>query len=366
MVAGILCVLPYLTSAQSNNAGIVRGLWYDQDSFFEGDTVRIYVAVRNNTGADLSGAVEFYVNGERIERNFIDALNGRIIESWADWSPSYGTSSISASLTRTEISSSAEGTEAISVVSALAEDTIFVDYDTDGDNIGNQQDKDDDGDGVSDTDELEAGSDPLVFNEPDDKSETEDESSTDDTSDDAERDQPSTADADTSNTDAPAGLEQYLTDNPASNALGSFTNVLTTTKKRLDDYRETRSASNNPEPDAPSEPETSETTDGQTASSTEEETMVSLGGTNASETATSMEHIGEITRSQSDESGGGIGGVAKAGAAAVLTFVLFLYDKLLWLVSEFLGRPILVQITLLLLILFLVLKLARRFSRREY
>ena len=157
----LLCTPLEFSAAQEFNAGIVKGLWYDQELFFADEPIRMYVAVRNNTGADLKGAVEFFVNGERIERNFIDALNGRIVESWADWTPKYGTSTVSASLSRTEITSTASGTKSVTLRSTIAEDMIFVDLDTDKDDIGNAEDTDDDGDGESDTEELEKGTDPL-------------------------------------------------------------------------------------------------------------------------------------------------------------------------------------------------------------
>ena len=172
----LLCTPLEFSAAQEFNAGIVKGLWYDQELFFADEPIRMYVAVRNNTGADLKGAVEFFVNGERIERNFIDALNGRIVESWADWTPKYGTSTVSASLSRTEITSTASGTKSVTLRSTIAEDMIFVDLDTDKDDIGNAEDTDDDGDGVSDTEELEKGTDPLKYDEPEGE---EDEANTD-------------------------------------------------------------------------------------------------------------------------------------------------------------------------------------------
>ncbi len=358
VILSVLILLPNITIAQSNNAGIVRGLWYDQATVFVDVPVRIYVAVRNNTGADLSGAVEFFVNGERIERNFIDALDGRIVESWADWNPTYGTSSISASLTRTELSSSAEGPTTISVVSALAEDTIFVDYDTDGDGVGNVTDSDDDGDGVMDTDEISRGTNPLVFNEPTLETETTENPDENDTL--AETDEnESTTEDDT------AGLEQFLTDNRASDVLGSFTNFLTNTKKRVDDYRETRALEQERTVPDTALPETNETDETPTTSSSTEEVVVSIGESNASETATSVPHVGEITRSN-ERGSWSVGGALSTVWSALVTLSGFIYDKFLWLISTFLGHPILVQVTLLVLILFLILKLASRFSRRNY
>jgi hypothetical protein len=157
-----LCV----SYAQEFNAGIVQGLWYSQDTVFAGDTVRIYVAIRNNTGSDLSGTVEFFDGDKRLERKNVQALDGRIIESWADWTPTYGTHTLSANLARTELHKVGSSTQAVEVTSALAEDVLFVDYDTDKDTIGNEDDADDDGDKISDAQEKQNGTDPLVANTP--------------------------------------------------------------------------------------------------------------------------------------------------------------------------------------------------------
>ena len=158
--------VPVPVYAQEFNAGFVQGLWYDTETIFADKPVRIYIAIRNNTGADLTGTVEFFDNDKRIERNNVSALNGRIIESWADWTPSFGTHTLSATLSRIELHVVGSSTQAVEVVSALAEDTFFVDFDTDGDGIGNEDDKDDDGDGKSDKEEIEAGTDPLVYDAP--------------------------------------------------------------------------------------------------------------------------------------------------------------------------------------------------------
>lgn len=351
-------VLPHLASAQPSNAGIVQGLWYDQDTFFAEKPVRIYVAIRNNTGADLKGAVEFFVNGERIERNFIDALDGRIVESWADWTPPYGTSTVSATLSRTELSSTASGTQAVTVTSALAEDVIFVDLDTDNDMIGNQEDTDDDGDGVSDSDEEAAGTDPLSYDEP----ASEEEDAETDKDNDTKADESETETENLTDDGDPAGLEQYLTDNRASDALSSVTNFVTNTKKRLDEYRENRSESR----EEPQEDDAG--TGGGEAAAPEAETASS-----SDETATSTDevekapevHIGEITRS-TEEKSGGFSNVLAGLWSGIAAVIIFIYDTFLLGLSVLLGRPILVQVLLLLLILFLILKLASRFSRREY
>ena len=353
----LLCTPLEFSAAQEFNAGIVKGLWYDQELFFADEPIRMYVAVRNNTGADLKGAVEFFVNGERIERNFIDALNGRIVESWADWTPKYGTSTVSASLSRTEITSTASGTKSVTLRSTIAEDMIFVDLDTDKDDIGNAEDTDDDGDGVSDTEELEKGTDPLKYDEPEGE---EDEANTDGED---ESGGEAAALKTSGDSNEPQGLEQFLTDNRAGNTLSSVTNFINTSKDKLDEYREERRVSRNQS----GQEETSggeaaaPTTTSPTAGDSEEDEVGEVGEHDSATTS----HIGEITRS-TEATESNFGAFIKSIFGGIKALILFVYDALLFGLSKFLAHPILVQITLLLLILFLFLKLAMRLSNRNY
>ena len=335
--------------ALESNAGIVKGLWYDQEVFFAGEPIRVYVAVRNNTGADLSGAVEFYVNGERIERNFIDALDGRIVESWADWTPNYGTSTVSASLSRTEISSTASGTKSVTLTSTIAEDVIFLDYDTDKDDIGNLEDNDDDNDGISDSEEKERGTDPLRYDEPEKADAAEDESGGE------------TAALPNLNPETPQGLEQFLTENRAGNTLSSVTSFINSSKDKLDEYREHRATARTQQN---AEGSGEATTLNSTSTNSRKEETVHVAGENDNDTATTS-HIGEITRS-TKETNGNFGTLIKNIFSGLKTLVFFIYDSFLFGLSKFLAHPILVQLTLLLLILFLILKLAQRFSKRQY
>jgi len=150
-------------AAEATNAGFVDGLWYSHENIFTNDTVRIYVAIRNNTGNELSGTVIFYENNRVIARKAIAAADGRVIESWADWQPSYGEHTLRAELSRiTLVAVAGASAETTAVTSALATDTIFVDNDTDADGVGNKIDTDDNNDGVSDQIEQSNGTDPLV------------------------------------------------------------------------------------------------------------------------------------------------------------------------------------------------------------
>ena len=329
----VLCLLGYLlmpgAATASSNAGIVQGLWFETDTFFAGDTVRVYVAVRNNTAGDFSGTVEFFADEERIERNNIDALPGRLVESWADWTPDYGTSTLRATLSRTEISSSASGTEAIAVTSALAELARFVDRDTDGDTIGDNVDPDDDNDGIPDTDDAS----PLVFDDPTEEPSAEPEQTTERTAATKARDE-------TTNSD-PNGLEQFLTPSRADTALASLTEVINQSKEDLDAYRDRRKI-----PDT--EPEAT-----------------------ADEVAsTSPDGFGPITRStdpstvtiEPDDSGSSWWQSLLSILTAIATT---LYTALLSIPSFALGYPVLIQLLLICTLLYFIYRLAKRFGGRR-
>lgn len=327
----------------ATNAGIVQGLWYDRETIFVNSPTRIYVAVRNNTGADLSGTVEFFINDERIARNSVAALDGRIVESWADWTPTYGTSTVVAQLSRTELSSAQAGATAIEPIATIAEDTVFVDYDTDGDGIGNEIDTDDDGDGKSDADELKNNTDPLDPNDP--KSEPDENDQTaagttelgDDTS-------GSATSANTSvnrsiRAPSQSGLEQFLEPSRADTLLSSVTEVVATTKEKIDTYRSKRA----------------------------EQKAIDSG-----EVTVNRDGFGEIKRSSAQgrelperPEVGGIQGVFYDFVEVLRLVFSGIYTLLLFIASALLGYPALMQLLLLLLILYLVYSLAKRFGRRS-
>jgi hypothetical protein len=324
-----------ISDAQESNAGIVQGLWYSQEKIFSGDVVRIYVAIRNNTGSDLSGTVEFFDGDIRIERKSVQALDGRIIESWADWKPTYGTHTLSANLARTELHKVGSSTQAVEVTSALAEDSIFVDHDTDKDGVGNEDDTDDDADGISDAQEKQNGTDPLVRNTQPTAQEDEEED-TEDTAQ-ATEDTRKVDDSNSTSEDHPEGLERFLADSPAENVLASVTEYITTAKQNLDEYRENREEK-------------------QTLASTTTKPAVNADG------------FGEITRATTSDAGNFSGFDFGDFFASVfkLIGVMFstAYTLVLAILSFVLAHPILVQVGILVLILFLLIKFASKFGRR--
>ncbi len=342
VVIVLYTILALPVSAQEFNAGIVQGLWYSQDIFAD-QPVRIYVAIRNNTGTDMTGTVEFFDNDTRIARKSVSALNGRIIESWADWTPSYGEHTIKATLSRTKLQAVGETAETISVTSSLAEDAFFADYDTDGDGVGNKKDIDDDGDGISDEVEIQNGTDPLVFNEPP-KEET-------------KIDTTSTTTVNRSsgggdNDGSARGLEQYLTPSRAETMLAGITDTINSTKEKLDTYRESRTVANGTAEPAPAEEiEVNKDGFGEITRTSKEETKKQ----NPKETK---------QKDQSEQKPQNLNGFFGDLFTFARTIIGGIYTGILATISFALGYPILMQLLLLFGILFLLYKIAKRLGGR--
>ncbi len=323
---------PFFVLAQEFNAGFVTGLWYSQENAFVEEPIRIYVAIRNNTGADLTGRVEFFNNDQLIEKNEVKALDGRIIESWADWEPTFGSHTITASLSRAELHQVGSSTKTIEVTSSLAESLIFVDYDTDKDGVGNKKDTDDDGDGISDEVEKKNGTDPLTFNQPEVEEDEAEESSLEETN------NSEVAESD-SGAETTSGIEQFLTPSPAHTALSSITETSNRIKENLDNYRTRRSAEK------------------------EEEN-------NPAEVTVNDDGFGEITRTQEPEREIRKPEIKEGGFFEYIISVVSgvssaVYSLLLTITSFYLGHPIFVQLTILIGILFIIYKLARKFGSRQ-
>lgn len=343
VISLLLFCAPSLVAAQQFNAGFVEGLWFDSETIFAEKPVRIYAAIRNNTGSDLSGTVEFYINDKRIMRKSVSALNNRIIESWTDWTPTYGEHTVRAEITKAELSQPGSDAQTVAIVAASAKRTIFVDYDTDGDDVGNETDLDDDNDGYSDEAEIENGSDPLdptdpitEANSPDDQSDASHDSSSStaiDRGTESSRDDEYDGSMERNN---PAGLEQYLTDSRADRVFASLTETINTSKRNIDAYRKQREADAKPDEAAVPQERGVSTTSAPVESG-----------------------FGEIERTNNSEGGFLPNLISLAEKVIALTFTL-----LLFLISLYLTYPIVVQITLLLLILYLVYKIAKRVGSR--
>ncbi len=329
-----------VTHAADLNAGFVEGVWFGTDAIVAGTPTRMYVAFRNTTERDLTGTITFTDNGASIGSSDVRALQGRIVEAWVDWKPSYGKHEIVASLTHIRTYPIGGTPETGTTEKTTLTHALFVDRDTDGDGILNEVDSDDDNDTVRDTAEVKNGTDPLVFNEPKKEEPTPDKNAEKDTSSAraaSVRSTPSDEEVRGISISRREGLEQYVPENTAHTLLETVTATIGETKGTLDAYREQRHDALKSYFGRPDEKE------------------------NTSQGTSSTSGIGTITRSELPEKESFLKSVLNAGKALLST----LYTFVLWITSQALAYPALVELGTLLLLLYIIYRIARRLGRRK-
>ncbi len=92
----------FVYAATISNAGFIPApLWFSRDTFFAGETVRIYTVVYNGSDSDIRGTAEF-LNGDIVigTNDFSLARGGRSQDIWIDWKATEGDSRISARIVR--------------------------------------------------------------------------------------------------------------------------------------------------------------------------------------------------------------------------------------------------------------------------
>lgn len=329
----LFLLMPFYAFAEEPNAGFVQGLWYSAEPVFAGVPTRIYVAMRNNTGHDLTSTVRFTDNGKRIGTFEVSALEGRLVEAWVDWEPTYGEHTITATVSDAKLHIIGGNTESIDIAGITASDTLMVEYDTDRDGIGNPTDTDDDNDAVSDTDEQARGTNPLVTNpnpmtEDGIRGEHIKESDT----------QTSKDEVDTQSTSnsTGAGLERFVDEGNVDSFFSAVTDTITDAGSELNAYREERSAQLSSD---------NGNTENENASPNTPE-----GITHAS-----------ITRTQV----GTEGGLLASFVEGVRSLLSSLWTLILFSVSRILAHPAILEAVLLLVILATLYRVARRLGRRN-
>ncbi len=126
----LLTIIPISLQAATGpyNAGFVSGLWYSKVPFFAGETIRIYTAFQNHSGGDITGAVQFFDNDTSIGQANFSALNDRLVETWIDWTVTYGNHAISAKIIETKRSEAGKPPEKIEVLASQSKpETVFAD-----------------------------------------------------------------------------------------------------------------------------------------------------------------------------------------------------------------------------------------------
>lgn len=122
----------------------------------EKQTIKIYATVRNNGTVDLIGTVKFFVDGAQISIDQpVSVKQGSIPdEVFINWITTPGNHIVISQLYPYERNGDNPNNN-------IAEKKLYVDYDTDGDGVGNLLDTDDDNDGLSDEAEKALGTSPT-------------------------------------------------------------------------------------------------------------------------------------------------------------------------------------------------------------
>ena len=87
------------TTFASSVAGIIPGqIWYSEDSFSEGDTIKIYTAIWNNNKESITVKVEFYDKNVVLGTREIVILPDQVKDASVSWKVTSGDHTISAKI----------------------------------------------------------------------------------------------------------------------------------------------------------------------------------------------------------------------------------------------------------------------------
>ncbi|MBU3934708.1 hypothetical protein KKC00_01960, partial [Patescibacteria group bacterium] len=118
---------------------------FSKETFFEGETIRIFARVLNVGDTDVYGQVVFFSNKKEIGNlQPISIKVGTYDDVFINWTFKSGNYNIEAKITGLDSTDDNPGNN------QTGQKNIFVDLDSDNDQIGNQDDPDDDNDGLTD------------------------------------------------------------------------------------------------------------------------------------------------------------------------------------------------------------------------
>ncbi|MFA6430070.1 MAG: hypothetical protein WC229_03615 [Candidatus Paceibacterota bacterium] len=89
------------------NARILPTIWYSTLSVNDGDSIRIYAGIQNNSGIDFSGTAVFYVDNEEISKKTFASKKDSLKDIDVNWVANPGTHSVQVKVS-TDLSSSKE------------------------------------------------------------------------------------------------------------------------------------------------------------------------------------------------------------------------------------------------------------------
>jgi hypothetical protein len=156
----LVLMMPVMVMAQDNktaDAGIrADDIFVSKDILVPGDQIRLYARVNNLGSQDITGFVSFYYQGERIATPQFISIYQKPEEVFVDWIVPKEDFLVTAKISETY-------PEDQNPTNNEATARFSVDPDTDSDGTTDYYDSDDDGDGISDNQEIENGTDPKKF-----------------------------------------------------------------------------------------------------------------------------------------------------------------------------------------------------------
>jgi len=166
LLAVVVLSLFGVTQAWANYSFVVnQSLYLSSPNAFAGDKVKLYTVVVNNDFASLSADVEFYNNDKLIgATQVVDLGKEGARQAWIEYVLPEGENKLRAVLTNFSAKNEAGKVVPIKseeVAGYEANGQYSIDLDTDGDDVGNKEDADDDNDSLTDADESTRGTDPL-------------------------------------------------------------------------------------------------------------------------------------------------------------------------------------------------------------
>lgn len=106
------------TAPQQINARILPLVWYSTLSINEGDSIKIYAGIQNNSGISFSGTATFYVDDKEISKSSFVSPNDSLKDVSTDWVTSPGSHDVQ-----------------VKITTSLPADKILVSYESDKSNV---------------------------------------------------------------------------------------------------------------------------------------------------------------------------------------------------------------------------------------
>lgn len=80
----------FAQTAEKINAQILPTIWYSSLSVKEGDKIKVYAGIQNNSGVNFSGTVTFYADSAKIAQAPFNSASDSLKEVSAEWLASKG------------------------------------------------------------------------------------------------------------------------------------------------------------------------------------------------------------------------------------------------------------------------------------